>query len=210
MATRVCQDSETACARPGCGLQILPGTEMVSRDAGDGAGAWMHPECYQSENSPRGRETPWQVFQAVNPQLTGTGAMNITAGRLRVLVNFLLEICPELEPARRADAGKPGQLYRRMPGWLREHVNKGPMTPQEWAGFWLDHLDVGRCPIIRRDALREVLGFTEERTGEYLVWTGWPLSEVRPGHRLVSWSPEHQSAMLRRAEVRLAAAAPAG
>jgi hypothetical protein len=197
VTTWTCRDADVTCAR--CDQQILPGTEMISTDANKFTpGSWMHPSCFAEEHSRSGRETPADCLNVILPQLTAAGTMRITAGQLRVLLDFLTAICPDLVPVRRPDAGKPGELYRKMPGWLRTHVTgPGQMSPQEWAGFWLDHLDVGRCPIVRRDALTGVLSFVEYSSGEHLIW------QFRSGQRITpDWTPERVSELIQRQAAR--------
>jgi hypothetical protein len=179
---------------------------MVSPDANRFTpGTWLHPACFVTGRAPGAPESYAEALNAILPELTGAGTMRVPAGRLRTLLRFLGELVPQLEPARRPDWGKipPSQSYRHLAGWSRARVMSGTgMTPALWMGFWTDHLDVGRCPLIRRDALRDVLQAAEDLSGEYLVWARWPLSERRDGALgLIRHTPESAALMLERSHM---------
>lgn len=70
----------------------------------------------------------------------------LSRAQLRTLV--ATAVAQGLEPVRKPDSGRQ-QWYGRLAGWSASRVSAG-LSASEAAGMWLDFLDAGRMPPLRR------------------------------------------------------------
>jgi hypothetical protein len=130
----------------GCGEPIPLASDMLYG---------KHPRCARSAAQDR-RSAAGEaedVVQAAQAKLAAGGRIILTSRQMRGLVDLMRE-----EPVRRPDKTKGSDgWYSRMAGWSRDRVEAG-LSAAEAAGLWLDHLDVGRQPPLRRADLEAVLG----------------------------------------------------
>jgi hypothetical protein len=108
-------------------------------------GRKLHQECASAEAATR-REAGHDPVTAAGEILEAGSRVVLSRSQLRALVT--LAVAQGLEPVRKPDSGRQ-KWFGRMPGWSAEHVQTG-LSAAEVAGLWLDFMDVGRMPPLRR------------------------------------------------------------
>jgi hypothetical protein len=164
---RTCWSDDICCEL--CGHPIGAGIEMMRSNGS----SWTHPLCMKDEILRRRDEevTCTQAFNDLIRQYAGTGNVIVSSRQLRQIIEFVLLVLPDFEPVHSPDLREHSRFwFGKIAGWNRSRVSDGSMPVQEIIGFWMDHLDVGRKPPVRRDALTELLSVLEKHVGRNLVW----------------------------------------
>jgi hypothetical protein len=82
----------------------------------------------------------------------------LSRAQLRVLV--ALAVDQGLEPVHKPDSGRH-KWYGRLGGWSAARVHAG-LAASEVAGMWLDFLDAGRMPPLRRTDLVALMDVVDQ------------------------------------------------
>jgi hypothetical protein len=172
---RICWYSDISCMV--CKELISPGTEMMRSNGS----SWTHPLCMRDWVAQRrGEQVGYaQALNALVVQFGDRGNVTLSGRQVRQIIELIVLVLPGFEPVHKPDIhDRMHPWFGRIAGWSRARVCGGCMTPQEIVGFWLDHLDVGRKPPLRRDALTALLTAMEERLRQHLVWEDHWLSQA--------------------------------
>lgn len=150
MSTTTVWESGLTCDAEGCGGEFRFGEEIIYW-----YGRKLHLRCAQADAISR-REASGEdgdVMTAARHLLDSGARVILTRRQLRNLITLAQE--QGLEPVRKPDTGRC-QWYGRLHGWSAERVRAG-LSAAEVAGLWLDFLDVGRMPPLRRADLEIIL-----------------------------------------------------
>jgi len=136
-------------------------------------GRKLHQGCASADAAAR-RDDDGDPVAAARAALDAGTRVILTRSQLRALVSRAVEL--GLEPVRRPDSGRH-QWYGRMPGWSTARVNAG-LAASEAAGMWLDFMDVGRMPPLRRCDLSVIMDVIEASAS--IVTSPLPPSDLIP------------------------------
>lgn len=141
MATATARETGITCEE--CGAEFILGEEYVyyySRK--------LHQACASAEAAAR-RGTDNDPVTRARELLASGSRVVLSRSQLRSLIGIAVGL--GLEPVRKPDSGRM-QWFGRMPGWSAVRVQSG-LSASEVAGLWLDFIDVGRLPPLRRNDL---------------------------------------------------------
>lgn len=138
---------ETGITCDECGGEFTLGEEYVYY-----YGRKLHQRCASAAAAEHRSEDDDPVATA--RALLDSGArIVLSRAQLRALV--ATAVAQGLEPVRRPDSGRH-RWYGRMAGWSAARVGAG-LSASEAAGLWLDFLDAGRMPPLRRSDLSVIM-----------------------------------------------------
>lgn len=149
MALMTTHETGITCEADGCGGEFGLGEEYLWW-----FGKKLHQRCASNDAAGR-RERQDEPLAAAQRILAESARVVLDRAQLRALV--ALAAAKGLEPVRKPDSGRGRQLwYGRMPGWSASRVHAG-LAASEVAGMWLDFLDAGRVPPLRRSDLSVIM-----------------------------------------------------
>lgn len=146
MSTTTVWESGLHCEAADCGGEFIMGEEFMYF-----YGRRMHPRCASADAASRRQASgeDGDVMEAARALLDSGARVILTRRQLRALIALAAE--NGTEPVRKPDTGRH-QWYSRMPGWSAERVHAG-LSAAEVAGMWLDFIEAGRVPPLRRTDL---------------------------------------------------------
>jgi hypothetical protein len=150
LSTTTVWEAGLTCDAEGCGGEFTLGEEIIYW-----YGRKLHQKCASADAASR-REASGEdgdVMLAARQRLDSGARVVLTRRQLRDLIGLAEK--QGLEPVRKPDTGRQ-QWYGRMHGWAADRVRAG-LTAAEVMGLWLDFLDAGRMPPLRRSDLEAMV-----------------------------------------------------
>jgi hypothetical protein len=143
---------ETGITCEACEGEFVLGTEYVYF-----YGRRMHQGCASAEAASR-RDADGDPVTAAREILASGARVVLSRAQLRALV--AIAVAQGLEPVRKPDTGRQ-VWFGRMAGWSSARVQAG-LAASEVAGIWLDFMDAGRLPPLRRADLVTLMDVVDQ------------------------------------------------
>ena len=152
MAICTARETGITCEADGCGGEVALGEEYLYW-----YGKKLHQRCASADAAGR-RGGDEDAVETARLLLASGARVVLSRAQLRGLVDAAVGL--GLEPVRKPDTGRQ-RWYGRMSGWSAERVHAG-LAASEVAGLWMDFLDAGRMPPLRRADLESMMDVIDQ------------------------------------------------